>query len=100
MTEIVCAFISAMAVVLAAIVNHNAKVGAEKAEARAVLREKESRLSMDMMAAQCELCDVISIAVTGGHTNGNVEAAQKKVRAAKEAYEQFLRDTVAHTVAK
>ena len=43
---------------------------------------------------------MIALAVTGGHTNGNVEAAQKKVRTAKEAYEQFLRDTAAHAVSK
>ena len=100
MTEIICAVISAMALILVAVINHNAKIREEKAEARAALREKESRLSMEMTAAICDLCDVISIAVTGGHTNGNVEAAQKKVRDAQEAYRQFLRETAAHEIAK
>lgn len=100
MTEIICAAISAAALVITAVIGRNNKIREEKAEKRAALRERESRLSMDMMAANCELCDVISLAVTGGHTNGNVEAAQKKVRAAKEAYEQFLRDTAAYAVSK
>lgn len=71
-----------------------------KTEARAKVRERESRLSMDMMAALSELCDVICIAVTGGHTNGNVETAQKKVREAKDAYYAFLKDNAAHDIAK
>lgn len=100
MVEILCATISAAALIIVAVIGRNNKIREGKEEQRAALREKESRLSMDMMAANCELCDVISLAVTGGHTNGNVEAAQKKVRAAKEAYEKFLRDTAAHAVSK
>lgn len=100
MVEIICAAISAAAVVIAATIGHNNKIREEKAEKRAALRERESRLAMDMMAANCELSDVISIAVTGGHTNGNVEAAQRKVRAAKEAYEDFLKDVASHAVSK
>ena len=72
MTEVVCAAISAAALIITAAIGRS----------------------------NCELCDVIALAVTGGHTNGNVEAAQKKVRTAKEAYEQFLRDTAAHAVSK
>ena len=76
----------------------------ERAERRSVerqrRREKESRLSMEMMSASLDLAYVTSLAVTGGHTNGNVEAAQKKARAAQEAYDGFLRDETAHAVAK
>lgn len=100
MTEVVCAAISAAALIITAAIGRSSKLREAKDEARARLCERENRLSMDMMAANCELCDVIALAVTGGHTNGNVEAAQRKVRAAKEAYEQFLRDTAAHAVSK
>lgn len=50
----------------------------------------EKFLQMQMINANLELSDVISIAVTGGHTNGNVEEAQKKAREAKKAYYKFI----------
>ena len=72
----------------------------EQIERNAKIRARESRLSMDMMAANSELCDVICIAVSGGQTNGNVERARKKAREAREAYDAFLRDTAAEAVVK
>ena len=69
-------------------------------EIRRARREKESRLSMELMSASVDLAYVTSLAVTGGHTNGNVEAAQKKAEAAQEAYEDFIKDEAAHAVAK
>lgn len=71
-----------------------------KAEARAQTREKESRLSMDLMEATSELSDVIAIAVSGGHVNGNVEAAREKAKRARDAYQTFVLDQAAHNVAK
>lgn len=71
-----------------------------KAEARAKTRETESRLSMDLMEATSELSDVIAIAVSGGHVNGNVKTAREKAKEAREAYRDFLRDQAAHSVAK
>lgn len=69
-------------------------------EIRRARREKESRLSMELMSASVDLAYVTSLAVTGGHTNGNVEAAQKKAEAAQKAYEDFIKDEAAHAVAK
>lgn len=78
--------------------------GMQAAECRSLerqkRREKESRLSMEMMSASLDLAYVTSLAVTGGHTNGNVEAAQKKAKDAQDAYNNFLRDEAAHAVAK
>lgn len=110
--------LSAIAVALiSARANKDRKQEAEEAEARkkkeaadaekrkaaeaeaAARRERESRLSMEMMSASIDLGIVTSLAVTGGHINGNVEAAQKKAQKAKAAYEAFLRDEAAHAVA-
>ena len=77
-----------------------AEAARKKAEARALTRETESRLSMDLMEATSELADVIAIAVSGGHVNGNVEAARERAKKAREAYSDFLRDQTAHNVAK
>lgn len=76
------------------------KAAESRSQERQKRREKESRLSMEMMSASLELAYVTSIAVTGGHINGNVEAAQRKAKTAQDAYDSFLRDEAAHAVAK
>lgn len=58
----------------------------------ACARKEADILAMRMMDASVELGYVTSIAVSGGHINGNVEAAQEKARKAQEAYETFLRN--------
>lgn len=55
-------------------------------------RQKESRLSMDMMLTTSEMCDVLCNALQGGKTNGNVEKARSEAKRARDAYESFLRE--------
>lgn len=55
-------------------------------------RQKESRLSMDMMMTTSEMCDVLCNALQGGKTNGNVEKARAEAKKARDAYESFLRE--------
>lgn len=107
MELIIVEIISAVAIVLVAIIEadniRRRKKDEERQkteEIRRARREKESRLSMELMSASVDLAYVTSLAVTGGHTNGNVEAAQKKAEAAQEAYEDFIKDEAAHAVAK
>lgn len=92
--------ISGVALIIVAIIETTTKHDRKRTEARAARRERESRLSMDMMSASLDLAYVTSLAVTGGHTNGNVEAAQTKAKAAQDAYEKFLRDETAKAVSK
>ena len=94
------ALISAAALIIVAIIETGNKRDRKRTEIRAARRERESRLSMDMMSASLDLAYVTSLAVTGGHTNGNVEAAQTKAKSAQEAYETFLRDETAKAVSK
>ena len=55
---------------------------------------------MDLMEATSELSDVIAIAVSGGHVNGNVEEARERAKKAREAYRNFVRDQAAKNVTK
>ena len=98
--EIASAVIAAAALIVVAIIETGNRRRHKTEETRRERREKEMRLSMELMSASVDLAYVTSLAVTGGHTNGNVEAAQKKAVKAQEAYEDFLKTEVAHAVAK
>lgn len=95
---------SALTIIIAVIGKRDAKdrkAAAERdarAEERAKLREKESRLSMKMLDATLQLSIVTSNAVTGGHNNGNVERAKAAAEAAQIEYHTFLQDIAAHEV--
>lgn len=95
-----CEVVSCITLIVVAYIETNNRKQRKKSEERAALRERESRLGMELMVSTSQLSDVISIAVTGGHTNGNVEAAQKRAREAREAYDDFLKDVASHGVAK
>lgn len=72
----------------------------KRTEARAERRAKESRLSMDMMSATCELSVVTAIALRDHHTNGSLEPALVKAKAAQDEYQAFIMDEAAKAVAK
>lgn len=97
--SVLCAALAAFASIMVAIIESKNAKQRKRTEERAAIRERESRLAMQMQNAAIELGYVTSIAVTGGHTNGNVEAAQKKARDAQKAYEDFLQETAAHIIA-
>lgn len=99
--------ISALSLIVVAIIGKEQRVEHEKTEAarereeeRAKVRETESRLSMDLMEATSELSDVIAIAVSGGHVNGNVEAARERAKVARENYHDFIHTQAAKNVTK
>ncbi|MBQ2619092.1 MAG: hypothetical protein IJF88_02480 [Oscillospiraceae bacterium] len=92
--------IAAVASILVAVIEVRGQRERKRSEARAERRERESRLSMDLMIATSEMCDVLCIALQGGKVNGNVEAARRKGTEARAAYRDFLADTAAHQVAK
>lgn len=95
-----CEALSCITLIVVAYIETNNRKQRKKSEERAAIRERESRLGMELMVSTSQLSDVISIAVTGGHTNGNVEEAQTRARKAREAYDDFLRDIASHDVAK
>ena len=87
--------ISAIVVAIIGAININQR---KKDERLANQRATEARLGMDMQAASIELSDVIAIAVTGGHTNGNVEEARNKAKKAKKAYYDFINTVAVDTL--
>lgn len=99
MTEIIVSSISAIAAIVVAIISGINIKQRRQEDKLAQQRATEVRLGMDMQAACIELSDVIAIAVTGGHTNGNVEAARQKAQSAKNAYYNFINSIAADTLA-
>lgn len=72
----------------------------KKDERRAQLRQNESRLSLRMMDATLQLSVVSANALTGGHNNGNVEAAREAAQKVAEEYQEFMRGVMAFEVGK
>lgn len=76
------------------------KQNREEAAERETNRAEEARLSMQMMSATLQLSVVTANALTGGHNNGNVEAARLAAETAQANYEAFLQKVTAKEVAK
>ena len=77
-----------------------AKTDKEKQDARETRRAEESRLSMQMMSATLQLAVVTANALTGGHNNGNVQAAREAAHKAEVEYQAFLMRVAATEVSK
>ena len=98
--EIICALIAGIATVVAALAERRSRLSVRRTEARAQRREKESRLAMDLMYANCALSLTTAKKLAGMHTNGDVEEAMEAARTAQEAYQDFARDEAAHQFSK
>ena len=101
------ATINALALVLVAVIESAAawdrrqtRRERQRVERRAARRAEESRLSMDLMSANCALALTTAKKLAGMHTNGDVEEAMQAARAAQEAYTDFLQQQAAEQVAK
>ena len=100
MVNIICAVIAGVCTVLCAVIGAVANKQQKKNERRAQLRQKESLLSLRMMDATLQLSVVTSNALTGGHNNGNVEAAREAAQKVSEEYQEFMRSITAFEVGK
>ena len=96
-TEIICALIAGGASVLAALAERRSRQSARRTAQR---REKESRLAMELMYANCALSLTTAKKLAGMHTNGDVEEAMEAARSAQEAYVDFVRDEAARNLSK
>lgn len=101
--DIVLAIISAISAILVALIGKHSMTVAKRTEKRQkqidereARREKEMRLSMDMMYATLQLSIVSANALTNGHNNGNVAIAYEAAKNAKDNYDAFLRDVASH----
>ena len=100
MTEVICALIAGICTVFAALAERRGRISSKRMEARAVRREKESRLAMDLMYATCSLSLTTAKKLAGQHTNGDVEEAMRAAETARTAYIGFVRSEAAHSVSK
>ena len=98
-TEVICALIAGAATVLAAIAERRSRLSANGG-GPCQRREKESRLAMDLMYANCSCSLTTAKKLAGMHTNGDVEEAMEAARSAQEAYQDFARDEAAHQFSK
>ena len=96
-TEVVCALVAGASTVLA---ERRSRSSVKRAESRAQRREKESRLAMELMYANCSLSLITAKKLAGMHTNGDVEEAMEAAAGAREAYIDFVRDEAAHNFSK
>lgn len=92
--------IPAIATIIVAIIEVRGAKERKHTEERAKRRAMESRLSMDLMFSTSEMCDVLCIALKGGHIDGNVDEARATASKAREAYRDFLREQAATQVSK
>jgi len=95
----VAAVIVAIIEAIAAVDRKKTKKSRAEAEKREQRRTEEARLSMKMMSATLQLSVVTANALTGGHNNGNVEAARLSAETAQAEYQAFLQKVTAQEVA-
>jgi len=72
----------------------------DDANARAVLRAEESRLSMKLLSADVKLTMATAIAVKEGRANGKMDAALKEAAAAELEYYNFVNGVAAKQITK
>ena len=100
MIEVFCAAISAVAAIIVAIIERRNYAQNKRIEERAEKRAQESRLSMDLMYANCALSLTTAKKLANMHTNGDVEEAMSAAQKAQDAYNRFILDTASHTITK
>lgn len=111
MVEIVCSLISAVGVIVVAIIqlrttkkNNRAKAleskRHEEIKAQEEMRQRESRLSMDLMHSTAKLCVGTALAIKRGRANGEMEEGLKYVNKSIVNYEKFLKDVASEKVAE
>lgn len=100
MVDIICALIAGIAAIFSTAVGIGVSVHNKRTERHAMLREKESLLSLRMMDATLQLSVVTSNALTGGHNNGNVQRARDAAEKVAADYEEFVKQTTAHELSK
>ena len=99
-STIICALIAAASAISVAVIEKKAARERESAIKRAERRQKESRLSMDLMYATCGLAMDTARAMREGHTNGTLEGDLEAAKKARDAYQNWLKDEAARNLAK
>ena len=99
MYEIACTLITSISSIVVAIVGAIIIHSNKMTENRAKARERESRLSMNMMYAACKLSKGTALAIKNNHCNGEMEAGLEAVDGAMLDYDTFTREITAASLA-
>lgn len=99
--------ISAVALIIVAIIEANAAKDRKKADEdrktllkRSEIRAKESKLSMSLMCSTCELGLETTKALRDGCTNGTLNGRMDDAEKALKAYNEFIKEEAADAVSK
>lgn len=109
MVEIACSLISAIGVIVVAIIQFRSTKKAKKSEEEKnkrhievkkleEMRQRESRLSMDMMHSTAKLCIGTALAIKRGKANGELDEGLKYVNKSIVNYEKFLKDVTSEEI--
>lgn len=100
MVELFCAALTGVFTVLVAVIETRNTRDRKQTESRAERRAEESRLSMELMSANCRLSLVTAKKVMGQKTNGDVEEAFEAVSTAQTNYDGYIRRLAAQSAVK
>lgn len=98
MAEIICSVVTAISVIIVAVIAKQQKKTQQHIEIQTKARAKESKLSMDMMYACCVLSKGTAIALKNNHFNSEVDHGIELVDKSTDEYNRFLRETTASSL--
>lgn len=98
MTEIICSAVTAISVIIVAVIANQQKKSQHHIITQTKSRSKESKLSMDMMYACCILSRGTAVALKNNHFNSEVDHGIDLVDKATDEYNKFLRETTADSL--
>lgn len=84
--------VSGVFAVLVVWVEARASKDRKRNERRALVRARESKLSMQMQEANLSLALATELAVERGETNGEMKTAKEKAKAVQAEYQAFLQE--------
>lgn len=91
-SDIVCAAITAVSAVLCAVVSAKITRAGKDAQNQAELRNRETRLLLDMMHAATQLSVGTAMAIKNGKCNGEMAAGLAAVKECNEKYNSFMEE--------
>ena len=100
MTEIICTLITALAGLVVALLTAKITKSESREEKRAVLRQRESLLSLKMMEATLLLSVENAHGIMSGNNFDNIQAALDKANSVSNEYQAFMQELTAHEVGK
>ena len=98
MQEIIVSCISALSLIVVALIQRSNTKHQKQQQEQNKLRAQESKLSMDMMYACCVLSKGTATALKNNHFNSEVDHGIELVDKATDEYNKFLRATTADSL--